>query len=234
MPAYERSEASGYREVDRWSGGVGWIAHPDEEGERASHALVGESGVWVIDPVDAPGVDDLIAEFGEVAGVAVLSSYHARDAGALARRHDVAVHVPPWMDRIQTLVDAPIRREGPVLGPLGFETTRVEPLGLYGEAVAYRERDGTLYVPDLLSSGSGYPVGDERVGVMLGSRPFPPREVFDGMEPDRILFGHGEGVFEDATAALEEALNGARRRFPRAVAANFATNLRLFWAAMLD
>ena len=41
-----------YREIDRWDRGVGWIAHPGETMQRASHALVGdEGGLWVIDPV---------------------------------------------------------------------------------------------------------------------------------------------------------------------------------------
>ena len=47
-------------EIDRFDGGVGWIAYPEETMERASHALAvhDEEGdadeVWVIDPVDAP------------------------------------------------------------------------------------------------------------------------------------------------------------------------------------
>jgi len=63
-----------YREIDRWDRGVGWIAHPGETMQRASHALVGDDGgLWVIDPVDAPDVDGLLSEFGDVAGVVVCS-----------------------------------------------------------------------------------------------------------------------------------------------------------------
>ena len=48
--------------IGRWDGGVGWIAHPEERGRRASHAIRGEDGdVGVFDPLDAPGVDDLLA-----------------------------------------------------------------------------------------------------------------------------------------------------------------------------
>jgi len=51
-------------EIDRFDRGVGWIAYPGEAMERASHAIAvpNESetdDVWVFDPVDAPGVDDL-------------------------------------------------------------------------------------------------------------------------------------------------------------------------------
>lgn len=234
MPTYDRGRSPRFEEIDRWSDGVGWVAHPDEEGERASHATVGDDGVWIIDPVDAPGIDDMVAEYGDVVGVAVLSSYHARDAGQIASRHGVSVHIPRWMNRIPERVDAPIEFEDDVLGDAGFETFHVEPLSLYQEAIAYREADGTLVVPDLLSSGSGYPVGDERIGLMLGLRLFPPRDLFEGVEPERILFGHGEGVFRDAAEALDTALAGARRRFPRALAENLRTNLRLFKAAMID
>lgn len=234
MPAYERGRSPGFKEIDRWEGGVGWIAHPEEDGERASHALLGDDGVWIIDPVDAPGIDDLIAEYGDVEGVAVLSNYHARDAGQVASRHGVSVHIPRWMTRIPDRVDAPVEQEGAILSTAGFETIRVKPLSMYQGAIAYREEDGTLIVPDLLSSGSGYPVGTERIGVMLGMRLFPPRDLFDGIEPERILFGHGEGVFEEADEALETALVGARRRLPQAIVENLRTNLRLFKAAMVD
>lgn len=234
MPAYDRSRSTEFEAIDRWSGGVGWLAHPDETGERASHAIVTDDGLWLVDPVDAEGVDGLLTEYGDVAGVAVLSNYHARDADAFANRHDVSVHVPRGMARVEERVDAPVERTDAVLGSAGFDTVAVEPLSLYEAVVAYRPADGTLIVPDLLSSGSGYPVGDERVGVMLGSRLFPPREVFADVEPERILFGHGRGVFGAADEALDDALDGARRRLPRALVANFGTNLRLFVSSMVD
>ncbi len=47
------------------------------------------------------------------------------------------------MDYIPDHVDAPLVREETVLDPLGFDITRVEPLSLYQEAIAYRETDGT-------------------------------------------------------------------------------------------
>ncbi|WP_135533948.1 hypothetical protein [Halostella pelagica] len=234
MPVYERSSATEFQVIDRWSGGVSWLAHPNEEGERASHAIRADDGVWVIDPVDARGIDDLLGELGDVAGVAVLCSYHARDAGAIANRHDVAVHVPRWMDRVAERVSAPIERYKTTIGESGFHVTRVEPLSMWQEAIAYRESDGTLIVPDLLGSGSGYTVSDERIGVVLSHRLFPPRETLGELDPDRILFGHGGGVFEDANAALDDALSGARKRFPRALLSQFGTNVRLFAAAMRD
>jgi hypothetical protein len=234
MPVYDRSPASDIEVVDRWPDGVGWLAHPDEEGRRASHAVRAADGVWVLDPVDAPGVDDLLADLGEVAGVAVLSSYHARDAGAVAARHDAAVHVPRWLDRVAGRVDAPVERFEDTFGESGFRVHRFEPLGMWQEAVAHRERDGTLYVPDLLGTGPGYTVGDERVGVVLSHRLVPPRGTLGDLDPERLLFGHGEGVLEDAGAALTHCLDGARHRFPRALVGQFGTNLRLLLGAMRE
>lgn len=232
MPVYNRSSATDIQIIDRWNSGFGWLAHPEEEGRRASHAISGEDGVWVVDPVDAPGLDELLEELGEVTGVIVLCSYHTREADILADRHDVPVHIPRWMDRVANRVDAPIEQCETTFGDSGFEIYRFEPLSLWQEAVAYREADGTLVVPDLMGSGPGYTVGRERVGLVLSHRLFPPKDRLGGLDPERILFGHGEGIFENAGTALDTALSDARKRFPRALVTQFGTNLRLLIAAM--
>ncbi|MFB6075462.1 MAG: hypothetical protein ABEJ89_10660 [Haloarculaceae archaeon] len=236
MPAYDRSTSEGCREIDRWDRGVGWLAHPDEPGRRAGHAVRGPAsdgdgeGVWLLDPLDGPGVADLVADLGAVVGVAVLSGYHARDAGAFARRHGVPVHVPAWVDRPVERIDAPVERTSGSLA--GFELRRLRPLRAWHETVAYRRRDGTLYVPDVLTAEPDFRVGDERVAMNTFSRLRPPRGTFADLEPERILFGHGEGVFEDATAALRSAFAGARRRFPRALVQNAPAELRLMLGAL--
>ena len=221
------------REIDvvEWSDGVSWLA-TDETGRRASHAIVGEGGVWLLDPIDAPGVDDLVADLGTVVGVAVLSNYHARDAGAFAERHDVSVSVPSWTSRVTERVDTPVARCDGELGDSGFSVRRASPIPGWQEGVAYRERDGTLYVPDLLGSAPVFTVGDERAGVYLLARPFPPRDVFGGVRPERLLFGHGRPIEDGAATALSNALTGARRRFPRALVTNGATQLRALAAAL--
>ena len=253
MSVYDRRPASDLEVVDRWPAetassparnssnraggssspaGVGWLAHPAEGSRRVSHAVLSPdgTGVWVFDPLDAPGVDDLLADLGEVRGVAVLSDYHARDAGAIARRHDVPVTVPECLARVAERVDAPVERTtGPVAG---FELFPIRPLFAWREAVAYREADGTLYVPDYLSSHETFCVAGERVGLPTVSRLLPPRGVFDPLEPERILFGHGAGIFEDAATALADALEGARRRFPRALVSNLPGEIRAMLGAV--
>ncbi|WP_135853738.1 hypothetical protein [Halorussus salinus] len=235
MPTYLRDDATDLRVIDRWDDGVGWLAAPAEETRRASHAVRGdEGGVWLFDPIDAPGVDDLVAELGEVAGVAVLSNYHARDAGAIARRHDVPVSLPASMTRVEERVDAPVERFSGTLGDSGFRVRTRTPLPGWRESVAYRPDDGTLYAPDMLGTAPLYRVGDERLGVYLFRRPVPPRELFEGFDVARIVVGHGEGVFERPDEALEDALSGARERFPRALVENGASQLRALAGAMWE
>jgi hypothetical protein len=236
MTMYDRDTSTDFETIDQWDSGVGWIAHPDEEGFRASHAIVGDSGdVWVIDPIDAPGVDDLLADLGtgEVAGVAVLSNYHARDAGVIADRYDVPVYLPEWMDRVEERIDAPVERYTGTLGESGFLVRKCKPFPGWHEAIAYRESDRTLYVADVVGTAPLYTVGDERIGVYLLARLFPPRET-DDFVPERILVGHGTGIFEDAAATLTDAITGARRRFPNALMTSGRTQLHAAIAAIQD
>lgn len=221
---FDRSAADGLTVVDRFDGGVGWLAHPDEVARRASHAFVDDDGVWVVDPLDAPGVDDLLAEYGDVAGVVVLSNFHARDAGAVAERHDVPVSLPPNTDRVAERLSVPTR---PLRnGDGGFAFRRTTPLPTWSETAAYREADGTLYAPDSLGTAAGWTVGDERLGVYLFCRPVPPRGLYADRDPERVLVGHGTGVFDDAAAALSDALAGSRRRFPRGLLEQGGMQLR--------
>ncbi|WP_310732452.1 hypothetical protein [Halostella litorea] len=227
---YARESPTEPQVIDEWPDGVGWVAHPDEGGRRASHAVRADDGVWLFDPIDAPGVDNLVTELGDVAGVAVLSGYHARDADAFARRYDVPVHVPAWIDRAAARVDAPVERvDGSVAG---FDLRAVSPLGAWDEAVAYRESDGTLYVPDVISAAPDFTVGGERMAVSIVVRLTPPRAPFADADPDRVLFGHGSGVFDDAADALAASLDGARRRFPRALVSTAPRELRAMLGAL--
>ncbi|WP_159898990.1 hypothetical protein [Salinirussus salinus] len=231
-PTYDRTDSDRYREVDRWEDGVGWLAHPEEAGRRVSHAVSTDEGVWVLDPLDAPGVDDLLAGLGEVAGVAVLSDYHARDAARFARRYDVPVTVPGWLDRVPDRLDCRVDRVEDELA--GFALRPLRPLYAWREVAAYREADGTLYVPDYLSTHDAFTVGPERLGLPTLGRLFPSRERFADCEPERVLVGHGAGVFEDADAALAVAFEGARQRFPRALLRNGPREFRAMAGALLD
>ncbi|MGQ3330490.1 MBL fold metallo-hydrolase [Halorubrum sp. FL23] len=235
MPIYDRCPASEYEVVDQWDGGIGWLAHPTETGRRMSHAVVGEDGgVWLIDPIDAPGIDEELPALGDVRGVIVCSNYHVRDADVFAARHDVPVYCPPWLPRATSQLDAPIEPETNTVGTSGFELRRCRPFPGWSEAVAYRGFDETLYVPDVLGTSPLFTVGEERLGMYLLCRFVPPRSVFEGLALQRILVGHGHGIFENASAALRTALDGARRRIPAALRSNGWRQIRALTAALGD
>jgi len=197
---------------DRWHGTTTWIAHPGESMQRASHALVVDDEVWLVDPVDGEGLDDRLADVGEVAGVVVLLDRHERDAAAIAARHDVAVWIPEWMDGVAGGMDAPVETFGTTLAG----TYTVYPIArsrFWQEAALYDESSGTLVVPESVGTASYFLAGTERLGVHPMRRLRPPRRLRE-FDPERILVGHGRPVTDDAGAALTDALDGARRRAP--------------------
>jgi hypothetical protein len=209
----KKSGSSTLREIDRFEGGVGWIAYPEETMERASHALDTDDGLWLVDPVDADNLDDLLAEFGEVTGVVVCLDRHKRDAAAIARRHDVTVHLPTWMSGVASKIDAPINRFTGQLGETGYELFELRDSSLppWQEAGLYNADTGTLVVPESVGTADYFRLDDERLGVHPMLRLMPPRDVLGRYSPDRILVGHGEGILADATSALDTALSTSTR-----------------------
>lgn len=203
----------GSNEAEAVDGGAVWLAYPEEGMQRASAALACDGDVWVVDPVDTPELDELLAVLGEVRGVAVLLDRHWRDADAVAERHDVPVFVPDWFDGVPEM-DADARRFGDRLPDTAFRTRRVVDNRFWQEAALF---DGeTLVVPEAVGTADYYAPGDARLGVNPLLRLRPPRSTLGGLGPERIVVGHGAGVGSDATAALEAALADARRTAPQA------------------
>lgn len=213
MPLQTSGTATGWTEIDRFDGGVGWIAYPGETLQRASHALATDDGVWVIDPVDVPDLDDLLAEFGDLRGVVLLLNRHKRDCAAVARRHDVSVRVPSFMKGVAGELDAPVELIRHDLGDTGYAVHEAIDNPFWKEAVMYSEDREVLVVPEAVGTTEYFRTGDERLGVHPMLRLRPPTKL-GRFDPERILVGHGPGVHEDATAALEESLSGARSRTP--------------------
>ncbi|QLG48939.1 hypothetical protein [Natrinema halophilum] len=207
--------ASEFREIDRFEGGVGWIAHPDETMQRASHALAVDGDVWVIDPVDADGIDDLFDEFGDVAGVVVALDRHKRDAAAVADRHDVPVYLPEFFEGVTEDVDAAVARFDDELSDTGIRSLTVVDNRFWQEVALYNPADGTLVVPETVGTVDYFLAGDETLGVHPALRLKPPRRPLRGVAPERVLVGHGAGVMDDAARALENALARSRRGAPR-------------------
>ncbi|SEK74539.1 MBL fold metallo-hydrolase [Haloferax larsenii] len=227
MPMKGRGTAQ-LREIDRWEDGVGWLAYPDEKMQRASHAVrVDDGDVWVFDPVDAPGVDDLLAEFGDVAGVVVGLDRHKRDAAAIANRHEVPVYVASWMTGVADKLDADVERFGGTLADSGFKTFRIvdRTFPPWQEVGFYHDELRTLVVPETVGSVGYFCAPGERLGVHPMLRPFPPRRTLTGFDPERLLVGHGAGVTDGAGDALRESLLNARKNLPGAYARAFKSML---------
>ena len=153
--------------------------------ERASHALLTETGTWLIDPVDNPRVDAL----ENVAGVIQLLDRHHRDCAAIARR----LGVPHY------------ERAGP------FEFLPVRNTRWWQEVALWWPDRRVLVCGDALGTAAYFRAGDERLAVHPLLRFRPPR--FD-VQPVAILCGHGPGIFDGAEAALRQALSTSRRRIP--------------------
>lgn len=164
-----------------------------------------------------PSVDELLAGLGDVVGIAVFSNQHSRDAAVFADRYDLPVHIPTWLDSAKQKVDAPIIEFDGNVGESGFVVQRINPMPMWTEAIAYRESDQTLYVPDILLTAPSSTVGDERLAVSLFLRPFPPESAFAEFEPARIIVGHGAGIFDGAPQTLTDAFTTARPRFLRGI-----------------
>lgn len=216
MPIKASGAGENPRIIDDGSDGLTWIAHPAESMQRASQALVVDGEVWLVDPVEAIGVDDAIEALGEVAGVVVLLDRHTRDAAAFARRYDVAVHLPDFVEDVSDDLDATVERFRDELAETGYRARPVIDLPTWREAALVDEAGDTVLAADALCTAPLYTTPNERVAVHPFLRLWPPRRAFGDLDPDRLLVGHGPPVLEGAGSAIRDALAGARRGAPRA------------------
>lgn len=210
------AEPTGKPRVVDWPGGLTWLAHPDEAMQRASHALATDDGVWLVDPIEAPGIHDAVEALGPVAGVVVLLDRHRRDAAAFAERAGVAVHLPDPVDRGVDGLDAPTEPFAGELADTGFRARTVIDNRVWREAALVGDDGATALVPEALGTARFFRAPGERVGVHPVLRPVPPRGPLGDLDPERLLVGHGPPVLDDAGTAVRDALAGARRRAPRA------------------
>jgi hypothetical protein len=167
---------------------------------RCSHALVVDGRVWLIEPVDGEDIEERVRAAGSPAGVIQLLDRHNRDCAALAERLGVRLHVLP--------------REA--VGPFSF--IPVVPTRFWHEVALWWPERRVLVCADVLGTAPYFLSGRERLAVHPFLRLVPPRKQLGGLQPEVILCGHGAGVFDDADAALREALSSSRRRIPGQIA----------------
>jgi hypothetical protein len=204
MTDEEPTERPTTGEVHEWNGGISWIAYPDERAQRASHALLTDAGVWIVDPVDVDGLDGWVTELGEVAGVLVIQDRHTRDATAVARRHGVAVYVPDWMELVLEKLDRSAESVGSELPGTNYTVHRLIATDDWEEAFLFSENTGTMVVPETLGTLPAFQVNDNELGVHPEVDEPPQR--LTNWDPERILVGHGRSVHSDTNTKLREAI----------------------------
>lgn len=196
---------SGLQAVSEWEGGFSWIAHPEEQTQRSSHALQTESGVWLVDPVDADGLDDKLARLGDVTGVLVLQDRHTRDATELAHRHDVTVHLPEWMTLARTKLDSSPELVTDTLPGTNYTIHQLINTDEWEEAFLTDESTNTMVVPEAVGTVPSFQTNDSQLGIHPALEE-PPRQLAK-WQPDRLLVGHGESLFEETANQLDRALD---------------------------
>ncbi|HEV8249694.1 MAG TPA: hypothetical protein VGQ15_06940 [Gaiellaceae bacterium] len=188
-----------HRFCDEFGGGFGWIL--EEMMGRTSHALAAGGAVWLVDPVDVPGLDERIAALGEPRGVLQLIDRHGRDCAALAARLGVPHHRAPFAG----VPDAP------------FEVVRIVSLPAWREDVLWWPAERTLVAADALGTLPYFREPGARIGVHPLLRLVPPLRL-GRFEPFRVLCGHGEGIDGESVAdELRSALARSRRALPAAL-----------------
>lgn len=176
--------------------GFTWLVH--EQMARASHALVDDGRVWLIDPVAWEPALEKAAALGEPAGVIQLLDRHDRDGEAVARRFGVPLTRLP-----EALVGAP------------FQPQRLVDRRWWREVVLWWPEAQVLVVPEAVGTAGFFALG-RPLGVHPMLRLTPPYSL-RAYRPQRILVGHGPSLHEGAATALEEALHHARGDIVRGV-----------------
>lgn len=220
--------------VGRWDTGFTWMAHPHTTMRRASHAIGVGDDVWLVDPLDAAGLDAELATVGDVAGVVVLTNSHGRHADRLARRHDVPIYVPECFDPAShpvTTFDAPVEYITDELADTGFALVWQKDGRGWKEGALYHPERRTLIVPDALLTAL-FTSRDGQLEVLPFFRFSPPRDGLGTHPVDRVLVGHGDPILADAQPALEAALDGAGRSAPTAIVSSLPTLARQMYAEL--
>ncbi len=187
------------RLIDRSPVGLTWVI--DEPMARASHALVSDSRVWIIDPLDDADAMAAVAELGEPQAVIQLLDRHNRDSAEVAERLGVPLLVLP-----ESLPDTP------------FDVIDVIDRGVWKEKALWWQDERVLVVAEAVGTNRFYRPGSAGAGIHLGLRLLPPRQALGSYLPTHLLVGHGAPIHgPGATEALQQAMDRSRRDFAAAL-----------------
>jgi hypothetical protein len=185
------------RELAEHSLGLTWVM--DDPLLRASHALVHDGRVWLVDPVDAPEAIERVTALGQPAGVLELFIAHGRDGEAIAKRLNVPLHKLP-----SVLPETPFSVLDLSLGP-------------WKERALWWPEPKGLVVGESVGTATHYAVGHGPVGIHPLRRVIPPTRL-KPFRPEDLLVGHGPPVHGSNTAtALLDAIDRSRRDLPRLI-----------------
>jgi hypothetical protein len=185
----------GVKAITEHEAGLSWVM--DDGMQRASHALLDQGDVWLIDPVDEGEAIERATAIGTPKAVIQLLDRHNRDCEAVAKRLGV-----------------PMKRVPGSLGDTPFEVIEVIKRRRWKEvALHWRERE-LLVVAEAIGTAPLFALGKGAVGVHPLLRLTPPH-VLEGIEPKVLLVGHGAPAQSNAAGSLRDALARSRSDIPR-------------------
>ncbi len=185
------------RIVDELPHAFGWIDPEPPWMLRTGHALAVGGRVWLLDPVDAPDLEERVRALGEPAGVVQLLDRHERAGAAWAARLGVPLHVVPSE-----------------LPGSGIEVVPVLTVPGWREVALWEPATRTLVTADALATAPGYADGHGTLSVHPFLRLRPPRALGE-LPVEHVLTGHGRGLSgEAARTGVAEALRTARSGLP--------------------
>ncbi|MGK2956739.1 MAG: hypothetical protein ACSLFI_13870 [Solirubrobacterales bacterium] len=185
--------------IDESEVGLTWVE--DDAMARASHALVSDGKVWIVDPVDVPEAMALVADLGEPVAVLQLLDRHGRDCEKVAARLDIPHVLLP--DEMKSTP---------------FQSIDVVNNRFWKEKALWWQAEQTLVVAEAVGTNKLFKPGKSGAGIHLMLRVTPPRHALGTYVPRHLLVGHGRPIHGPrATRALQEAMDRSRRDLPGAI-----------------
>jgi hypothetical protein len=183
------------RELTEHPLGLTWV--DGDSLQRASHALVDDGRVWLVDPFDDPEALGRASALGEIAGVLQLFVAHERDGKTIAERVGA-----PFYSLPDDVPGAP------------FSVVDIDALKVWRERALWWPAKRGLVVAESIGTAAHFAVGSGPAGVHMVRRPLPPTQL-KAFAPEHLLVGHGAPLHgPDAATALTEALHRSRRDIP--------------------